>query len=147
VRLWTLHPKYLDAKGLVALWREGLLARAVLRGQTKGYRHHPQLERFRASASPRAAINSYLKVVALEAGKRGYSFDRRKIGPGRRDIAVRATRGQLAYEWKHLLRKLRARSPKLYARLSRGASPQAHPLFEIVRGGIESWERNDVPRG
>jgi len=25
MRLWTLHPKYLDARGLVALWREGLL--------------------------------------------------------------------------------------------------------------------------
>ena len=26
MRLWTLHPKYLDAAGLVALWREALLA-------------------------------------------------------------------------------------------------------------------------
>ena len=64
MRLWTLHPKYLDAQGLVALWREGLLARAVLRGMTKGYRHHPQLQRFRAHASPRAAINLYLEGVA-----------------------------------------------------------------------------------
>jgi hypothetical protein len=80
LRLWTLHPKYLDAKGLVALWREGLLARAVLRGATKGYRHHPQLECFRAHASPRAAINICLKAVAIEAEKRGYLFDRQKIG-------------------------------------------------------------------
>jgi hypothetical protein len=29
-RIWSLHPKYLDARGLVALWREGLLAQAVL---------------------------------------------------------------------------------------------------------------------
>ena len=36
MRLWSLHPRYLDAKGLVALWREGLLAQAVLKGQTKG---------------------------------------------------------------------------------------------------------------
>src|SRR5215831_2268557 len=83
VRLWTLHPKYLDAKGLVALWREGLLARAVLKGATKGYRRHPQLERFRAHQSPLAAINSYLGAVASEAVKRGYSFDRQKIGPVR----------------------------------------------------------------
>ena len=60
MRLWTLHPRYLDAAGLVALWREGLLARAVLRGKTRGYRHHPQLERFRCHASPRSAINRYL---------------------------------------------------------------------------------------
>jgi hypothetical protein len=141
VRLWTIHPRYLDAQGLVALWREALLARAVLRGATKGYRHHPQLERFRACATPRAAINLYLRAVANEAEHRGYAFDRRKIGPVRNGIALRATRGQLEYEWNHLLRKLRARSPKLYAHWRREASPASHPLFEIVRGGIESWER------
>ena len=37
MRLWTLHPKYLDPQGLVALWREALLARAVLQGKTRGY--------------------------------------------------------------------------------------------------------------
>ena len=141
LRLWTLHPKYLDAKGLVALWREGLLARAVLRGATKGYRHHPQLERFRAHRSQRAAINAYLRAVAIEAEKRGYSFDRHKIGPGRRGVTVSATRGQLAYEWKHLLRKLKARSPRVYARWHKYTRPEPHPLFEIVRGDIESWER------
>jgi hypothetical protein len=36
MRLWTLHPKYLDARGLVALWREALLAQKVLRGATRG---------------------------------------------------------------------------------------------------------------
>jgi len=141
MRLWTLHPKYLDAKGMVALWREGLLARAVLKGMTKGYRHHPQLERFRAHASPLAAINTYLRGVAIEAEKRGYSFDRQRLGPCRRGVTLKATRGQLAYEWGHLLRKLRARSPGLYTRWRRDARPQPHPLFKIVRGGVESWER------
>jgi|SRR5579864_5264002 len=144
MRLWTLHPKHLDAKGLVALWREGLLARAVLRGATRGYRNHPQLERFRTHASPLTAINTYLRVVVLEAERRGYSFDREKIGPGRRDLALSATEGQLAYEWKHLLRKLRGRSPALYAQCRKGARPEPHPLFEIVRGGVESWERRVV---
>ena len=37
MRLWTIHPRYLDSRGLVALWRESLLARAVLRSQTRGY--------------------------------------------------------------------------------------------------------------
>jgi len=141
VRLWTLHPKYLDAKGLVALWREGLLARAVLKGSTKGYRRHPQLERFRAHESPLAAINSYLGAVASEAAKRGYSFDRQKIGPVRRPVTLSATRGQLAFEWKHLLRKLRARNAGLYARWRWDACPEPHPLFEIVQGGVEPWER------
>jgi Pyrimidine dimer DNA glycosylase len=141
MRLWTLHPKYLDAKGLVALWREGLLARAVLRGATKGYRNHPQLARFRAHRSPLVAINTYLRVVAFEAERRGYSFDRQKVGPGGRGVALMATQGQIAHEWTHLLRKLRARSPGLYAQWRRGAGPEPHPLFEIVQGGIESWER------
>lgn len=141
MRLWTLHPKYLDAQGLVALWREGLLARAVLRGKTRGYRHHPQLQRFRALKSARAAINSYLRVVAQEAELRGYAFDRAKLGPGRAGIILSATQGQLAHEWQHLLRKLRRRSPKLYARFRTVPSPEPHPLFSIVRGSIEPWER------
>ncbi|MEN6399799.1 MAG: pyrimidine dimer DNA glycosylase/endonuclease V, partial [Rectinema sp.] len=29
MRLWTLHPQYLDQKGLTAAWREGLLAKKV----------------------------------------------------------------------------------------------------------------------
>lgn len=37
MRLWSIHPRYLDTKGLVALWRETLLlAQAVLFGNTKG---------------------------------------------------------------------------------------------------------------
>ena len=76
MRLWTLHPRYLDPQGLVALWREGLLARAVLAGQTRGYRHHPQLRRFQAQAAPLAAIDAYLLAVHQEASARGYNFDR-----------------------------------------------------------------------
>ena len=116
MRLWTLHPRYLDAAGLVALWREGLLARAVLRGKTRGYRHHPQLERFRAHPAPLAAMNTYLWAVLIEAEARGYGFNRKKLGPPRRRIRLRATRGQLAFERAHLLRKLQVRSPERYRR-------------------------------
>ena len=148
MRLWTLHPKYLDAQGLVALWREGLLARAVLRGETRGYRHHPQLERFRSQRTPRAAINAYLKVIADEAKRRGYVFDRRRIGPApqRARIVLRATRGQLAHEWRHLLRKLALRSPRLYRRWRGERAVKPHPLFRLVRGSVESWERLPRPR-
>jgi hypothetical protein len=142
MRLWTLHPKYLDAQGLVALWREGLLARAVLAGKTRGYRHHPQLERFRAHRAPRAAINAYLRFIADEACARGYAFDVRNIGSRRRALRLRATAGQLAYEWRHLLGKLRRRSPRLYARW-RGEAPGAHPLFDIIPGTVEAWERTE----
>ena len=144
VRLWTLHPKYLDARGLVALWREGLLARAVLKRETKGYRHHPQLARFRAHPSPIAAINEYLRVVLVEADARGYAFDRKKLGPSRRGVRLRATRGQLAFERNHLLRKLLVRSPQLHRVWERVAAFDPHPLFRILSGGVESWERAGV---
>lgn len=149
MRLWTLHPKYLDARGLTALWREALLARAVLRGATRGYRHHPQLERFRAHRTPLSAINAYLRSVATEALARGYAFDRSKIGPRRGRVRLRATRGQLAHEWRHLLGKLARRSPHLHRRWRREKHPQPNPLFAIKPGAIESWERRAprTPRG
>ena len=141
MRIWTLHPKYLDPQGLVALWREALLARAVLRGETTGYRHHPQLLRFQSQAAPRSAINAYLKFVLLEAGSRGYSFNHRKVGPVRTSGLIASTDGQLRYEWQHLMRKLRARSPSLYRQWCRVDSPEPHPLFIITPGAVEPWER------
>jgi len=141
MRLWTVHPRYLDPQGLVALWREALLAKAVLRGETRGYRHHPQLARFRAHGAPRSAINAYLAAVYAEAASRGYDFDRSKIGPIRNIAPIAATSGQIAYEWRHLLRKLRLRNPALYRRWRRTPSPGPHPLFRRVRGPVESWER------
>jgi len=141
MRIWTLHPKYLDPQGLVALWREALLARAVLRGETAGYRHHPQLLRFRSHAAPRSAINAYLRSVLLEAESRGYAFDRRKVGPVRACARIGSTAGQLHYEWRHLMGKLSTRSPSLHRRWRSVASPVAHPLFSIRRGPVESLER------
>lgn len=141
MRLWSLHPFYLDAKGLVALWREGLLARAVLRGKTKGYRNHPQLERFRAHPAPISAINHYLKAVADEADQRGYRFDRSRLGPVRDRSTLQVTDSQLAFELEHLRAKLTRRSPADLRRLSEGTSVQAHPLFRVRSGPIEPWER------
>jgi hypothetical protein len=146
MRLWTLHPKYLDPQGLVALWREGLLARAVIRGQTTGYRHHPQLQRFLADAAPRSAINAYLAAVLAEAESRAYRFDRGKIGPIRAVVRIRCTVGQLDYEWQHLLRKLRQRNPVDFRRWRGLARPEPHPVFSIVAGGIEGWERGPIPK-
>jgi hypothetical protein len=141
MRLWTLHPKYLDPQGLVALWREALLAQAVLRGRTRGYRHHPQLDRFKAHAAPRSAINAYLAAVHAESERRGYSFDPDKVGPVRSRARLEATSGQLALEWKHLLRKLRSRSPSSYRQWRKLASPEPHPQFRIVPGPVAQWER------
>jgi hypothetical protein len=141
MRLWSLHPRYLDPQGLVALWREALLARAVLCGNTRGYRSHPQLERFRSQTAPRAAISSYLKGVHSEATTRGYSFDRSKIGRARTEVSLFVTAGQVEYEWQHLLQKLAARNPALYQQWRAVSAPECHPLFQVQPGPIESWER------
>jgi Pyrimidine dimer DNA glycosylase len=141
MRIWTLHPKYLDPQGLVALWREALLARAVLRGRTKGYKFHPQLDRFRSTSAPVSAINAYLRSVLVEATSRGYAFDARKIGPVRTSFRIGSTSGQMTFEWRHLMRKLNARNPALYRKWRTQASPDSHPLFRIKRGPVESWER------
>lgn len=142
MRIWSLHPKYLDAQGLVALWRETLLARAVLKGQTKGYLNHPQLRRFRAHAQPSEAVELYLQHVYAEAVARGYSFDRSKISSEPFEVLpIAVTEGQLVYEWAHLMRKLSNRSPQLYERWGQVAIPECHPLFTPILGSIEAWEK------
>jgi hypothetical protein len=141
MRLWSLHPSYLDARGLVALWREGLLAQKVLQGRTRGYRHHPQLIRFQACRNPAGAVAAYLLGIHAEAERRGYSFDRSRVGPTARAARITETRGQLAAEWKHLLRKLRARDPARHARLRTLRRPRAHPLFRVVPGPARDWEK------
>lgn len=141
MRLWSLHPKYLDARGLVALWREALLAQKVLRGQTRGYRHHPQLERFRSSRDPLASIATFLQHVYGEATRRGYRFDERKIGRKRTRSRIRCTEGQVRYEWGHLKGKLRSRDRAKYRETLSVSVPDLHPLFMIVPGDREPWER------
>ncbi len=141
MRLWSIHPKYLDAQGLVALWRESLLAQAVLQGRTNGYRHHPQLRRFRDHRSPIAAIAEYLRGIHDEAARRKYRFAAGKINGSRTRVRIAVTRGQMLFEWHHLLEKLRTRSPEQYARLASVARPRPHPFFREVHGTVESWER------
>ena len=141
MRIWSLHPKYLDPRGLVGLWREGLLAQAVLKGATKGYVHHPQLLRFRAQAFPVGCIADYLRGVHGEAESRGYRFAAERISraQARRDLTV--TRGQLEFEWHHLMAKLRKRDPRWRAQLATVKAPEAHPLFRVVRGSVAQWEK------
>lgn len=141
MRIWSIHPKYLDAKGLVALWRETLLAKHVLEGKTKGYTHHPQLTRFRAASNPLAAINQYLSVVYQEAVGRGYHFDTTKIEQTSAPTHIPVTQGQLDYELHHLLAKLKRRAPKQYQAVAEVRHCQAHPLFQVVEGGVEAWEK------
>ena len=141
MRLWSIHPKYLDPQGLVALWRESLLAQKVLCGETRGYRNHPQLERFKRHAEPLAAISQYLTVIQAEAETRGYAFDKSKIrasGPVRQIVV---STGQIDYEWSHLMKKLSIRNPMFYQKWRMTTRPQTHPLFVVQPGEVELWER------
>jgi len=141
MRLWSVHPKYLDARGLVALWREALLAKKVLEGKTRGYRHHPQLIRFKQEKNPRASISAYLLHIHKEATSRGYHFDARKIGRIRRTKSIPVTVGQRNYEWRHLKAKLRMRDKNKYRELLGIRTRRLHPSFRLVQGGVEVWER------
>ena len=141
MRIWSIHPKYLDSKGLVALWRETLLAKHVLEGKTSAYKHHPQLTRFTESTDPIVYINHYLISVYDEAVVRGYNFDRNKINvtsePGKLTVSV----GQVIYETEHLLNKLSVRDIQRFDQFKAVKLVKPHPLFVVVDGDIAKWER------
>lgn len=140
MRIWSIHPKYLDTKGLVALWREALLAKHVLEGKTKGYRNHPQLDRFKQTDRPVDAIYQYLAAVHDEALARGYNFDRTKIDRKFISSEITVTTGQIKYETAHLLSKLMSRDKARFDELQKLHGLELHPLFKTVNGGIEKWE-------
>ena len=147
MRLWSLHPRELDRLGLLAVWREGLLARKVLAGETRGYRNHPQLRRFREHASPRSAIAAYLHAIADEAERRGYRFDRARIGTSERAAApIPVTTGQLHFEARHLATKLSKRAPETLAGRPAAPVPPPHPLFRVRPGPVADWERAGAAR-
>ena len=141
MRLWSLHPIYLDVKGLTALWREGLLAQKVLQGGTRGYRNHPQLHRFKLQPDPVASVALYLAEVFSEAERRGYHFDHSKLLEYCDVPQITVTRGQIQYEWQHLLSKLKIREPLRFHQLSVIDFPDIHPLFTLIDGNIEKWEK------
>jgi hypothetical protein len=140
MRIWSIHPKYLDTKGLIALWRETLLAKNVLEGKTAGYRNHPQLERFKNSKNPIDTINLYLSNVYDESLKRKFNFNERKFSKPIIPLFLTVSEGQITYEFDHLLRKLKNRESNLYQKLKGTKNILPHPMFEIVKGKIEKWE-------
>ncbi len=130
MRLWTIAPSYLDTQGLLALWRESLLAQKVLRGKTKGYRHHPQLDRFKAHPAPLRAIATYLENIWKESCRRGYCFDKTKIGPGRTRLKIKAAKREIRAEFAWLMTKLKKRAPELYRRFKKARKIELNPLFQ-----------------
>lgn len=140
MRIWSLHPKYLDSKGIVALWRETLLAKNVLEGHTKGYKNHPQLNRFKELKTPLDAINYYLSEVYNEALKRGYNFNKEKFDKNPSSVNINVTREQMSYEKKHLLNKLKIRDPEKFKTINNNTDFEPHPIFTIINGDVEPWE-------
>lgn len=142
MRLWSIHPKYLDSIGLIALWREGLLAKTVLEHKTKGYTSHPQLIRFKDSNKPLNAINKYLQSVLDEANSRGYKFDKTKINSRLKfEDKLKITDKQLEYEFQHLLKKLKTRCPFKYKELKTIKKIESNLIFIIIKGNIANWEK------
>lgn len=140
MRLWSLHPALLDRRALVAAWREGLLAQDVLLGNTRGYRRHPQLERFRDTGVPLEALGAWLRGVADEARERGYRFDAGKIVEPDAAVRMPVTSGQLDFEWTHLVDKVRRRDQPWLATIA-DREPIPHPMLDVVPGDIAEWER------
>ena len=143
MRLWSLHPKYLDSKGLVAVWREALLAKNVLLGKTKGYVNHPQLTRFRNSEEPINYINLYLSNIYNESLVRGYVFDKSKFTICSNLVTrpINITSGQVEYEWLHLLNKLKERERDKYEQIKSEKEIKLNSVFEMVQGPVEKWEK------
>jgi hypothetical protein len=140
MRIWSFHPRYLDKQGLLSLWRETLLAKKVLEEKTKGYKNHPQLTRFKRTKNPIDCINQYLAAVYQESVKREYKFNRNKIKWNFNPVKLIVKSGQLNYEIKHFLKKLKMRDIDKYNNLTRKTEFEPHPLFKVVEGEIEEWE-------
>lgn len=141
MRLWSIHPKYLDAKGLVAVWREALLAQKVLIGKTKGYKNHPQLDRFKSIKSPTKGIGKYLYFIWEEANQRGYRFNRKKIININNYDKMPVNSGQIEFEWRHFKKKAKQRDKKVYNEIRKIKKPETNPIFRVKKGKKEEWEK------
>jgi hypothetical protein len=143
MRIWSLKPSYLDWKGLGAQWREALLAQKVVQGKTKGWRTHPQLIRFQEHSSPLKAVGYYLLEIFKESVERNYKYNYSKIICPEKDVKkVELTLGQLEYEFNLLQNRLKKRTPSKYLLNSRIGTIEAHPLFRLIDGPPELWERS-----
>jgi hypothetical protein len=141
MRIWSIHPSYLDWKGLGAQWREALLAQQILLGSTRGWKNHPQLNRFKEHSEPIKAIGFYLLHIYKESKKRNYNYDFSKIiKPVSSIRKIPINSGQIEYEFKILMNRLNKRSYNKFLD-NRNINPVLpHPLFYIRNGPPEDWE-------
>ena len=124
---------------------ESLLAQKALYGETRGYKNHPQLHRFKKHSRPEQAIASYLREVWKESQSRGYRFKEQKIKAEGTPEKISVTRGQLKHEFALLRGRLRKRAPAHYQKLLWVQKIEIHPAFEIVEGPVEDWEKTNLP--
>nr|MDA3929795.1 hypothetical protein [Prolixibacteraceae bacterium] len=100
-----------------------------------------QLERFKTTKNPINTINFYLESIWLEATRRRYNFDKSKFERVLNIEQIDVTSGQLNFEKKHLLTKLKIRDLKKYDEFAGVSDIEIHPLFHLIDGEIESWEK------
>lgn len=148
MRIWSFHPKYLDKQGLSRAINEGIAGNKALRKTGEGYppswEKHSQLERFKTTAIPGIYSQLYLDRLfmikynswMLETNQEPFFDDIENPYP-----KLKVTIGQLKYEWQRYLKKISKRSPKLYEELKSIELPEPHPLFNIIDGDVESWEK------
>jgi hypothetical protein len=142
MRIWSIHPAYLDWKGLGALWREALLAQKVVQGKTKGWKNHPQLSRFQEHPEPLKAVGFYLKEIFKESKRRDYNYNLLKIlKPVNIVEKIGTNLGQLEYEFNLLQSRLKKRTPLKYIENLKIEKILPHPLFLIRKGPPEPWEK------
>src|SRR5262249_36546318 len=141
MRIWSIHPRYLDSKGLIAVWRETLLAKKVLENKTRGYKNHPQLHRFKEAKQSLDCISQYLAEIYQETLRRNYSFDKKKFKRHFTVSSLTVTEGQLDFEINHLKAKLKKRDPMKWREMRVTTQIEPHPLFRVVPGNIEPWEK------
>ena len=76
---------------------------------------------------------------------RGYRFDATRIDlpePECTGVSLTVTEGQMDLERRHLQAKLAGRAPELLPLPER---LEAHPIFRVVPGDVEPWERALTP--
>ena len=144
MRIWSLHPQYLDQKGLGGQWEEGIIAQNTLFFQEGKYLNYPVLHRVKAHQEPVAWIGMYLNEILKEANvNRGYNYNDQLIKQLKPTLPMPVTRGQLYYEWTLLQGRLQKRDPVKMS-LNDGVdinNIKANPMFYVIDGDIEDWER------
>lgn len=130
--LWSVHPQYLDKHGLMALWREGLLAQKALCASAAVSQSNPQLRRFKNNDNPLRAIGTYLSFVAAEGARQGYNLNHEKIlYPNFDQEVIPVDASQIAFEAERLKNKLRIRDKLKFKQLSSSRDIAANPIFNI----------------